>query len=161
MSHQLPVIEFRKVLCVDPCDPKGLKTRRVCLLVQSDPCSLRNAKVEISQPSAWKSEPKLVNPVRLVDSIETDTIVQEIHVIDPAFGNQLLQYITAREPIKPGMEIPEGNISTDSNLVGSLWDPGTSSARLRRGLPPYQTLLRTLACLETKCTWMVLALSSL
>lgn len=106
---------FRKVNCVDPCDPNRLMHRQVTLLVQTVQ-GPRNPKANMSVSLGWKPEPILVNPVRMVDVAAADTVIQNIHVIDPVFGNQLVQYI-----IRKTAEVCDFNTSTDKNAIQALW----------------------------------------
>jgi hypothetical protein len=108
---------FQKVLCIDPCD--GTKYRYVTLLVQTEQ-PLRGAK---ASPSllvlGWTPEPKLVNPVRLVDDAE-NTVVHNIHVIDSKFGNQIVQYITSKVT-QSDRNIADVDLTTDKNAINDLW----------------------------------------
>jgi hypothetical protein len=105
---------FRKVNCIDPCDPKGIMTRQLALLVQTH-AKPPNIMTHLHKRLGWLAEPTLVNPVRMVNEITADTVIQNIHVIDPVFGNQIVQYITNIEPAV------RFNTSHDRKEIEALW----------------------------------------
>lgn len=105
---------FRKVKCTDPCDPKGIMTRQLALLVQTR-SKAPNMKTHMNKQLGWLPEPTLVNPVRMVNEITADTVIQNIHVTDPIFGNQVVQYITN---VEPAVRI---NTTHDRDEVEALW----------------------------------------
>ena len=105
---------FRKVNCVDPCDPDGIKTRQLALLIQTHPAP-SPTNTNLSRPVGWLAEPTLVNPVRMVKKITADTVIQQIHVIDPVFGDQILQYIT---DVEPSVHF---SVSNDRKGIEALW----------------------------------------
>lgn len=88
--------------------------RQLALLVQVGPTP-RNTNTNMSISLGWRPEPILVNPVRMVDEITADTCNQKIHVIDPIFGSQLLQYITDQQPLVCF------DASNDRNEITALW----------------------------------------
>lgn len=105
---------FRKVNCIDPCDPNGMMSRNLALLVQSAPAP-PNAKTNMSKSNGWQPEPILVNPVKMVDEITANTCIQRIHVIDRVFGNQFVQFIMDQEPLV------RFDVSYDKNEISALW----------------------------------------
>jgi hypothetical protein len=114
---------FRKVNCVDPCDPSGILNRQLALLVQSNSAPLQ-ADTNIPSPLYWLPEPILANPVKIIDKITADTVIQSIQVIDPVFGNQIVQYITNIVPKKCF------NTSNNKEAIKALWEKSIPA-------PPY------------------------
>ena len=111
----MATLVWRKVNCVDPLDPNRLSHRQVSLLVQTEP-GPRNTKTHMSVPVGWKPEPRLLSAVRMVDAIAADTVIQNIHVIDPVFGNQLVQYITQMTS-----KVCDFNMSSDQKEINELF----------------------------------------
>lgn len=105
---------FRKVDCVDPCDARGFMTRQLALLVVTHSAP-NQTDTNDERPLGWLPESILVNPVRIVDKITEDTVIQNIQVIDPVFGHQIVQYITNRVPIKCF------NTSDNQDEIKALW----------------------------------------
>jgi hypothetical protein len=105
---------FRKVNCVDPCDPNGIMTRQLALLIQTNSAP-PSTNTNLSRPVGWLAEPTLVNPVSMVKKITADTVIQQIHVIDPVFGDQILQYIT---DVEPSVRFSASN---DRKVIEALW----------------------------------------
>jgi hypothetical protein len=110
----------QKVLCIDPCDPQGTKQRYVSLLIQPVK-HFRGAKASPSVELGWKPEPTLINPVRMIDQIDENTIIRKIHVIDPKFGNQIVHYITPKDTANETHQIANMYINTDKTAIQALW----------------------------------------
>lgn len=108
---------FQKVLCVDPYDPQGIKHRWISLLIQTGK-PFRGAQASPSISLGWNPQPTLVSPVRMIDEVNENTIIRNIQILDPKYGNMIVQYITSHDPDE---KFSDASITTDKNEIGALW----------------------------------------